>query len=159
MEHTQLIAKQIRDVYTGGNWTCVNLEELLGDVTQKEALTVIPELNTVATLTYHIHYYAVILSNVLQGFPLDGKDEYSFNHPAFTTDKEWKDFVDEVIQTGKHLSELTEQLPDNQLTAIFSDEKYGTYYRNIAGFTEHTHYHMGQIALVKKLIRSQIAAK
>ncbi|HAI83731.1 MAG TPA: DUF1572 domain-containing protein, partial [Chitinophagaceae bacterium] len=30
----------------------------------------------------------------------------------------------------------------------------GTYYRNILGLIEHTHYHLGQIALIKKIIRN-----
>jgi len=47
---------------------------------------------------------------------------------------------------------LIEQLPEAKLGEIFSEEKYGTYYRNIHGIIEHTHYHLGQIVLIKKIL-------
>jgi hypothetical protein len=31
--------------------------------------------------------------------------------------------------------------------------KYGNYYRNLHGIIEHTHYHLGQIVLIKKLLK------
>lgn len=45
-----------------------------------------------------------------------------------------------------------EKLPESVLLEIFSDEKYGTYYRNILGIIEHSHYHLGQIVIIKKMI-------
>jgi hypothetical protein len=47
---------------------------------------------------------------------------------------------------------LIEQLPESKLGETFFDEKYGTYYRNLHGIIEHTHYHLGQIVLIKKII-------
>jgi hypothetical protein len=34
----------------------------------------------------------------------------------------------------------------------FVDEKYGTLLRNIEGVIEHSYYHLGQIALIRKMI-------
>jgi hypothetical protein len=34
--------------------------------------------------------------------------------------------------------------------ADFDDGKYGTVLRNILGLIEHTHYHLGQIVILKK---------
>jgi len=47
---------------------------------------------------------------------------------------------------------LIEQLPETKLGETFSDEKYGTYYRNLHGIIEHNHYHVGQIVIIKKLL-------
>ena len=44
------------------------------------------------------------------------------------------------------------QLSEIQLWENMSDEKYGNYYRNVHGIIEHSHYHLGQILLVKKLL-------
>lgn len=153
MKYSPLIAKHIHDVYFGGNWTCVNVKDTLADVTLKEALTGIHGLNTIATLSFHIHYYTMAIAQVLEGLPLNAKDEYSFAHPVFTTEDEWRAFVDNVLNSANHLYELAKQLDDSQLTAVFTDQKYGTYFRNLSGYIEHTHYHLGQIALIKKLIR------
>jgi len=43
-------------------------------------------------------------------------------------------------------------LPESKLSETFLDEKYGNYYRNIHGIIEHTHYHLAQIVLIKKLL-------
>ena len=47
---------------------------------------------------------------------------------------------------------LIEHLPEAKLGEIFTDEKYGNYYRNVHGIIEHTHYHLGQIVLIKKIL-------
>jgi hypothetical protein len=48
---------------------------------------------------------------------------------------------------------LVEQLPDAILLENFTDGKYGNNYRNLHGVIEHTHYHLGQIVLVKKILQ------
>lgn len=50
---------------------------------------------------------------------------------------------------------LIELLPEATLWEPFTDEKYGTYYRNIQGIIEHTHYHLGQIVVIKKMLANQ----
>jgi hypothetical protein len=45
-------------------------------------------------------------------------------------------------------------MPDNQLWSAFADEKYGNFYRNLEGMLEHCYYHLGQVVMLKKLIRT-----
>ncbi|MDQ1090003.1 hypothetical protein QE390_004607 [Siphonobacter sp. SORGH_AS 1065] len=45
-------------------------------------------------------------------------------------------------------------MPEEAWQKTFVDEKYGTYYRNLHGMIEHTHYHLGQIVLIKKILRN-----
>jgi hypothetical protein len=52
-------------------------------------------------------------------------------------------------------SNLKEQLADSILSEDFTDKKYGSYYRNIIDIIEHMHYHLGQIAILKKIIRQK----
>ncbi len=154
---TQL-AKQFREVYFGGNWTWSNMKENLGDVNWEEATTQVGSLNTILKLTYHIHYFVSVTLKVLEGGPLDGHDKFSFDHPFITTDRDWAAFLETVWANGEKFAALVEKLPEEQLWETFCDEKYGTYYRNIQGIIEHTHYHLGQIAIVKKLERDELRA-
>ena len=55
-------------------------------------------------------------------------------------------------EQAEQFAKLVEQLPDSQLFDDFSDKKYGSYFRNLQGIIEHTHYHLGQIVLIKKII-------
>lgn len=43
-----------------------------------------------------------------------------------------------------------------KLNLPFVNEKYGTYLRNIDGLIEHSYYHLGQITLIKKLIKLKL---
>jgi len=149
------IAKHLKQVYFGGNWTCVNLKDTLSGVTREEATTKVHSFNTIATLVYHINYYVDTVTRVLQGDALNGKDEESFKTPPITSDAEWQEILNKTWDNANILADLIMQLPMNKLSETFTDEKYGTYYRNLQGMIEHTHYHLGQIVLIKKLLAEQ----
>jgi hypothetical protein len=84
------IAKHFRDVHFGGNWTAVNLKDTLVDVTWQQATTKIHDLNTIATLVFHMNYYVYPVLKVLQGEPLVASDKFSFDLPAITSEDEWQ---------------------------------------------------------------------
>jgi hypothetical protein len=146
------IAKHFRDVHFGGNWTSVNLKQTLADVTWEQATKKIDSLNTIAALVYHINYYVSAVTNVLQGEPLNAHDKYSFDLPPIQNQEDWQKLLNKLWTEAENFASLVEQLPASKLGEVFSDEKYGSYYRNIHGIIEHTHYHLGQIVLIKKII-------
>jgi hypothetical protein len=152
MNLTSQIAKLIRAVYSGGNWCAVNLKDTLTDVTWQQATTKVYSFNTIGTLVYHMNYYVIAIVKVLQGGPLDAHDKYSFDHPPIQSQEDWKELLDKFWADAEKFASLVGQLPENKLEEIFSDEKYGNYYRNIHGVIEHLHYHLGQIVLIKKLL-------
>jgi hypothetical protein len=146
------IAKQLRDVHFGGNWTSVNLKEALAGISWQQATTKVYSFNTIAKLVYHIHYYIDVVSMVLEGEPLNASDKYSFDCPPILSQNDWEDLLDKTWTTAARFANLIEQLPENKLGVAFEDGKYGDYYRNIEGIIEHTHYHLGQIVLIKKIL-------
>lgn len=146
------IAKHLREVFFGGNWTTVNLKDTLADVTWQQAVTQVYSFNTIATLVYHMTYYVAAVTEVLEGEPLNASDKLSFNHPPITSQQEWDDFLASKWAEAEHFAYLIEKLPENILGENFFDSKYGIYYRNLHGLIEHTHYHLGQIVLIKKII-------
>jgi hypothetical protein len=152
MNLTAQIANHLRAVYFGGNWTSVNLKEALADVTWQHATTRVDSLNTIATLVYHTNYYISAVSKVLQGAPLNAKDKYSFDHPPIRSQEDWKNLMDQTWKDVENFASLVEQLPESKLAETFVEEKYGNYYRNLHGIIEHTHYHLGQIVLIKKML-------
>jgi hypothetical protein len=147
-------AKQLRNVYFGGNWCSSSLKDQLADVSWQEATTKIGDLNTIAVLAFHVHYYVQGVTKVLQGGPLEIRDKFSLDCPGISSDADWNAMRERMWQEAQVFSDLIEQLPHDQLLQHFVDEKYGTYYRNLHGIIEHLHYHLGQIALLKKIIRN-----
>jgi uncharacterized damage-inducible protein DinB len=151
MNLSKQIAKHFREVHFGGNWTSVNLKGSLTGVTWQQATTKAHSFNTIAALVYHINYYVSGVLKVLQGGTLDIKDIYSFDHPDIRSQEDWEKLLDKTWSDAEAFANMVEQLPENKLEDIFTDEKYGTYYRNLHGIIEHSHYHLGQIVLIKKI--------
>jgi len=152
MSLTAQLAKHLKDVHFGGNWTSSNLKDNLADVTWQQATTKVYSLNTIATLVFHINYYISAVLKVLQGEPLQASDKYSFDLPPILGQKDWDDLRNKAFADAETFTLLIEQLPEHKLWENFEDAKYGTYYRNIQGIIEHTHYHLGQIAVIKKIL-------
>jgi hypothetical protein len=147
------IAKHFRDVHFGGNWTSVNLKDSLEGITWQQATARVDSLNTIALLVFHMNYYVSAQLKVLQGGTLEARDKYSFDLPPIQSQEDWEKLKDKTFRDAEAFAGLVEQLPESKLGETFADEKYGTYYRNLQGVIEHTHYHLGQVVLIKKLLQ------
>jgi hypothetical protein len=92
---------------------------------------------------------------VLEGHPLSASDKLSFSHEAISSQAGWERLLAKNWNEAEKFANLVEQLPESRFWETFSEEKYGNYYRNIHGIIEHTHYHLGQIVLIKKILQQQ----
>lgn len=153
MNVTAHIAKHFREVHFGGNWTWSNLKDNLEGVTWEEAITKVHSFNTIATLVYHTNYYVDAVLKVFKGEELSANDKFSFSHPPINSQEDWDNMLNKVWDDAREFADLLEQMPDSKLWENIADEKYGIYYRNLHGIIEHTHYHLGQIALIKKILK------
>lgn len=156
MQLSQNIAKHFRDIHFGGNWTCTNLKDVTADITWQQAITKIQDFNTIATLVFHTHYFVAVALKVLQGGPLVGNDTLSFDHPPIHNQADWEAMLNQYWKDAEAFATLVEKLPEEQYWEVFTDIKYGNYYRNLHGIIEHTHYHLGQIVVLKKLVQNQM---
>lgn len=152
MHLPEQIAKQFRKLYSGGNWTAVNVKESLAGISWEQATAKLYSLNSIASLVYHMDYYVRAVSAVLNGESLRASDKYSFDLPPVQSPEDWEKLLAETWKNAEIFATRLEQLPEHSLWETFSDGKYGNYYRNIHGVIEHTHYHLGQIVLIKKLL-------
>lgn len=146
------IAKHLREVHFGGNWTSVNLKDMLAGVTWQQATTQVHSFNTIASLVYHLNYYVSAVLKVLQGEPLTAKDQFSFDLPPIQSEEDWEQLLTKTWNDAETFASLIEALPESKLEEDFTDKKYGSYYRNLHGIIEHCHYHLGQIVMLKKLV-------
>jgi len=153
MSSVSQLSKRFREVLLDGFWIAnTNFKDQLKDVFWDHATTKVGSLNTIAMLTFHIHYYIAGLINVFEGGNLEIKDKYSFDLPSIESQEQWEELLNQLWMDSEKFVTLLEQMPDSKMDEIFVDEKYGTYLRNIDGMIEHSYYHLGQITLIKKLI-------
>lgn len=150
------LANQFRENYLEGNWIATNWKAELEDVDLAMATTQIGNCNTIALLAFHINYYVAGVTQVLEGGPLEIRDKYSFDMPLLESEAAWEARKVKMWEDGEKFAALVAALPEAQLQAGFVKPEYGTYFRNLAGMMEHSYYHLGQVVLLKKLIRSGI---
>jgi len=153
MSSASQLAKRFREVLLDGLWIAnTNFKDKLSDVTWEQATAKIDSLNTIAMLTFHIHYYIAGIVNVLEGGKLEIKDQFSFDLPPIESAEQWETLLNKLWADSEKFASLVEQMADSKLDEVFVDEKYGTYRRNIDGMIEHAYYHLGQITLIKKML-------
>jgi len=157
MESNKLIAARLQEVLIDGKWIAnVNYQELISDLTWEEANMTIGDHNSIALLIYHVDYY---LGGLLEAFDtgqLTIRDKFSFEMPVIESQSDWEELVGRFNKNAAAFVGAVESFSPEKIAGPFIDEKYGTYRKNLEGVIEHSYYHMGQIALIKKLIRKSI---
>ena len=150
------LASRFREVILNGTWIAnTNFKAQLDETNWEMVTTKVGNLNTIALLAQHIHYYINGINQVFAGGTLDIKDKYSFDFPPVTSQEEWNTFLQRFWKDSETFAQHVEQLTDEQLKADFTNPNYGSYQRNIDAMIEHGYYHLGQITLIKKLINAQ----
>ncbi|WP_370392054.1 DUF1572 domain-containing protein [uncultured Winogradskyella sp.] len=155
MKLNTYLANRLKEIFTEGKWVVgTNFKEQIVDLDWKQATQKIENFNTIADLTFHIDYYIAGVANVLKGGTLDIKDKFSFDYPPITSEDDWDNLVTKFCADAEEFIALVEKMPDEKLLSDFVDKQYGTYVRNIDVMIEHTYYHLGQIILIKKRLKT-----
>lgn len=153
METSTQLAKRFKEVILDGHWIAnTNFKELLADLSWQQATQQVGTLNTIAALTFHVNYYIGGLVNVFKGGGLDIRDKYSFDLPPIQSAEDWDKLRNELWSNAEAFAEHVALMAEAKLDGPFVDEKYGTYRRNIEAMIEHAYYHLGQVAMLRKLI-------
>ena len=156
MKTSHQLAIRFREVILNGTWIAnTNFKAQLENTNWEMVTQKIINLNTIALLAQHIHYYINGINQVFAGGTLDIKDKYSFDFPPITAQEQWEAFLQRFWKDAETFAQHVEQLSEEELYADFTNPNYGSYYRNIDAMIEHSYYHLGQITLIKKLISSQ----
>ncbi|MGK4567722.1 DUF1572 domain-containing protein [Flavobacterium sp. 3HN19-14] len=149
-------AGRFREVILNGTFIAnTNYKAQLDGSDWKMATEKVGDLNTIAVLAQHIHYYISGVNNVFRGGMLDIKDKFSFDFPPIESQQQWDDFLAKFWNDAEAFAIFIEKLPGEKFNAPFTDEKYGTYLRNIDAMIEHSYYHLGQIVLIKKILLNE----
>jgi len=150
------LANRFREVILNGKWIAnTNFQDQLKDVDLELAITKISNLNTIAQLSFHINYYISGILDVFEGGNLEIRDKYSFDLPKMESEQEWNDLKTNLTSNAEKFANHVEKMSDERLNKIFVNQKYGDYQRNIEAVIEHSYYHLGQITVLKKLLKNK----
>lgn len=154
MTRSHSLASRLREVLLDGRWIAnTNYQDQLADLNWQEATRQVEDLNTIALLTFHVNYYLAGILEVFRGGELTIRDKYSFDLPPITSVSDWDSLRQEFLDNSEAFVKAVEAIPDSQLDLPFVKEAYGSYLRNIEGVIEHSYYHLGQISLIRKMLK------
>jgi len=151
MKHVENFAQ----LYDKGAWFGDTYMEKLADVTEKEAFTPpMKGVHTIAELVAHVVYWRSPIIKKLKG----NKDYVgSVDSPENWLPLDqlkargWKKILDEFDTSQKELLKLLDAAKPNFLNEEYSPGNSWDYV--VEGIVQHDVYHLGQLALVKKMIR------
>ena len=149
------LAQNFRQMHFGPSLVGSSLQQGLEGLDWKQATTEVEDLNSIAKLVFHINYYISAVLKVLKGGPLDAHDKYSYDLPPIESEADWKKLLDKTWAEAEEFATLVEKLTDEQLAAPMESGKYGNWFKNLLVIHEHSHYHIGQIQLLRKLIQNK----
>jgi hypothetical protein len=146
------IADQLHRAFEGDPWHGPALRDLLNGVTadQANAHPVAPA-HSIWELTLHIQVWAHAALESIRGIPLPKLygTEKDWPTVADANGPEWASAIDSLFETSRQLSHAIEQFGDARLQETVPGRNYDFYYL-FHGVVQHSLYHGGQIALLKK---------
>ncbi|HJX83579.1 MAG TPA: DinB family protein [Candidatus Angelobacter sp.] len=144
------IADQLRRAFTGDPWHGDSLRKLLDGITVQQASSrPVASAHTIWELVLHIEIWTRAALESTQGVPMP---------KLYGTEKDWPVAADAspeayagavLFKTSEQLAQAIEKFGDERLQETVPGRKYDFYYL-FHGIVQHSLYHGGQIALLKK---------
>jgi hypothetical protein len=98
-----------------------------------------------------MNFYVIAATDAINGATSILPDKASFINPIIQSEEDWTNLKQGSLDAVTQLLELLSQQEDDLLLKTFVVKAHGNYYRFIQGLIEHSHYHLGQIMILKKL--------
>jgi uncharacterized damage-inducible protein DinB len=154
MNEIDRIEDQLRRAHEGGAWHGPSLNELLSDVTAEQAAAKpIENAHSIWELVLHIAAWEDAVRRRLINERAEVTDEENFPTITDTSEEAWQKTLEYVRDVNKKLREAVLETNDERLNGpIMPLEGMSSRYVSFHGAVQHTLYHAGQIAVLKKIV-------
>ncbi len=145
------IADQLRRAFEGDAWHGPALDELLRDVSTRQALwRAIPNGHTIWEIALHITAWENAARRRIEGHVADLTDAEDWPPVGETTGEAWAEARAALARSNRHLRDAISRLTDEDLGRQTPGAQPHSFYMLLHGIVQHDLYHAGQIALLKK---------
>jgi len=156
MSEVARIRDQFERAFNGEAWHGPSVLALLDGVTaQQAAAHPIPGAHSIWELTLHIAAWEDACRRRLEGDPAQLSDDENFPRITDTTETAWETAKAKLIDVHRRLLDTITTTDDSRLDRPIIDSTettFSTAYVTLHGGVQHTLYHAGQIAILKKAI-------
>lgn len=149
---TSRIADQLRRAFGGDAWHGPALDELLAGVNAQQASAhPRPPAHSIWELVLHIDAWVTAAFEAIEGVPMPKMVNTALDWPAVSDRSEvaWKQATEDLFKGAEELARAIEMLPDEKLQETVPGGEYN-FYHLLHGIVQHSLYHAGQIAVLKK---------
>ncbi len=153
MTETHRINIQLKQAHQGGAWHGPSLRELLTGVTAAQAAQhPLPDTHSIWELVNHIRAWESIVQRRAQGENVSAvPDELNFPPVTDASESAWQAALQQLDETNRALRAAIQQLDDDKLNETAPGKTHPLYFE-LHGALQHTLYHAGQLALLKKAL-------
>lgn len=155
-DKVELLVGKIQKVYVGNPWYGNSIKSILKDIDPKTAFTkVARNVHTIAELVAHIIAWREFVISKIEGdndFKITQK--LSFDWKRIDKDEKiaWRSLLNALEKNQSEFLTTLKKLDDDFLKLPVSRRRYNIEFL-IEGSIQHDIYHLGQISLLKKMIK------
>lgn len=157
MTETERIRDQFQRAFDGQAWHGPSVLSLLNGVTAEQAAAhPIPGAHSIWELTLHIAAWEDACRRRLEGDPAQLTDDENFPPIGDTGEAEWERAKATLIEVHRRLLAVIATTEDSRLDQPIIDSAEipaSSTYVTLHGGVQHSLYHAGQIAILKKAIQ------
>ena len=158
MRETERISNQFERAFNGEAWHGPSVLALLDGVTATQAAAhPIPGAHSIWELTLHIAAWEDACRRRLEGDPAQLSDDENFPPTTDPSEAAWESAKGKLIDVHRRLLEVIATTDDSRLDQPIIDSTettFSTAYVTLHGGVQHSLYHAGQIAILKKAIEA-----
>ncbi|PYU28404.1 MAG: hypothetical protein DMG32_02835 [Acidobacteria bacterium] len=148
------IGDQLRRAFTGDPWHGSPVRDLLAGITAEKARArPVPSVHSIWELVLHIDVYLHVGFEATKGVPMPKLYGTGGDWPTLRDDSTpaWTAAQDRMFQNVERLAQAIERFDEAKLQDTVPGRPYDFYYL-FHGIVQHSLYHGGQIAMLKKAL-------
>lgn len=157
MTETERIRDQFQRAFDGQAWHGPSVLALLEGVTAEQAAAhPIPGAHSIWELTLHIAAWEDACRRRLEGDPAQLTDDENFPPINDTSEGAWENSKQKLLAGHRRLLDVIATTDDSRLDQPIMDSAeipFSSAYVTLHGGVQHSLYHAGQIAILKKAIQ------
>lgn len=148
------IADQLQRAFYGSAWHGPAVMELLADVDAATAAAKpVQNVHSIWELLLHVAAWDAAAITRISGSKCQLTGDANFPPVTRRTESAWRTTVSEAKRTHDKLVKAVSGLSDRRLRDRVPGKRYN-FYHLLHGIAQHELYHAGQMAILKKLLRS-----
>lgn len=152
----ELLTGKIEKVYSGNPWYGNSIKSVLKDIDPKTAFTkAARNVHTIAELVAHIIAWREFVISKIKGdsdFKITQKLSFDWKRIDRNEKTAWKNLLNALEKNQHEILTTLKKLDDDFLELHVSRRRYNIEFL-IEGGIQHDIYHLGQISLLKKMIK------